>query len=73
MSKEIIDERLKRMPMFITVNEISILLGIGKNKAYELTQKDGFPSFRFGKRIIIPVDLFHEWIEKHAEEKDDLI
>ena len=45
-----------------TVDEIRQMLGIGKNEAYRLTQRDSFPAIRIGNRIVIPKEAFHQWL-----------
>ena len=42
----------------MTVQELSVQLGISIPKAYELTKTPGFPSIRIGTRIIIPIDEY---------------
>ncbi len=46
----------------INVRDLSIQMGISLPKAYDLARSPGFPSFRIGKRILIPVDAFREWL-----------
>ena len=46
----------------MNVRDLSIQMGISLPKAYDLTRSPGFPSFRIGKRILIPVDAFREWL-----------
>ena len=38
-----------------TVEEVREILGIGKNKAYELCNNQTFPVLRIGSRILIPI------------------
>lgn len=45
-----------------TVPEIAVIMGIGKNKAYELVKADGFPALFIGSTIRIPIKAFHEWL-----------
>jgi len=46
----------------MSVQELSAQLGVSLPKAYELAKTPGFPSFRIGTRILIPVDGFREWL-----------
>ncbi len=46
----------------MNVRDLSIQMGISLPKAYDLAKSPGFPSFRIGKRILIPVDAFREWL-----------
>ena len=56
-------------PAFYSVDDLQRLLGIGRNSAYRLAQEKDFPSLYIGNRIIIPADLFDEWIGRQAAYK----
>lgn len=49
-----------------TVQEMAHVLGIGKNKAYELVNRQDFPSVRLDGRIIIPVEALNRWLNERA-------
>ena len=55
--------------MTMTVDELAETLGIAKPKAYELTNTDGFPSFKVGKRILINRKGLQDWIEKQCNDQ----
>ena len=46
----------------MSVQELAIQMGISLPKAYELAKSPGFPSVRIGKRILIPVASYREWL-----------
>ena len=46
----------------MNVEDICCVMGISRPKAYELVKSEGFPSFNVGRRIIIPVAQFEEWL-----------
>lgn len=46
----------------MNVQEMSLKLGISLPKAYDLVHTPGFPAIRVGKRILIPIDAFQEWM-----------
>lgn len=46
----------------MSVQELSVQMGISLPKAYELTKTFGFPAFRIGTRILIPVEAFRKWL-----------
>jgi len=60
-------------PTFITVDEMAKLLSIARVTAYQLTKTKNFPCFHIGKRIIIPLHAFNEWVEKQAESKSTIL
>lgn len=53
--------------MVYTVTDIKEKLGIGMNSAYKLVHRADFPSVRIGRKIVIPKDDFHKWLEKQAQ------
>lgn len=57
----------------LNVKGVSIFLGIGLTKAYEIVNQPGFPSFRIGRKILVSVDDLKEWqrhqIAINEEEK----
>lgn len=52
------------LPLSLTVSDISRILGIGKNNAYDLCHSESFPSIQIGKRLVIPKPAFIEWLRK---------
>mgnify|MGYP001081109997 FL=1 len=48
------------------VYEVAALLGINLPKAYELARQEGFPAIRIGRRIVVPKEAFHRWLEQVA-------
>lgn len=44
--------------------EVGQLLGIGRNRAYDLCRRPGFPAIRVGENsIIVPVDALRRWLD----------
>lgn len=54
---------IDELPLSLTVTDVSRILGIGKQNAYELCHSEGFPSVMIGRRIIIPKLAFIRWME----------
>ncbi|HGH7180709.1 helix-turn-helix domain-containing protein [Bacillus luti] len=50
----------------LTLEEAMEILGVGKNRMYEIVKTDDFPAFREGKRWMIVTHKFYEWIEQQA-------
>lgn len=54
----------------MTVPEMADQLNISNPKAYDLAHSAGFPATFIGRRIVVPVDKFKQWVnEKAMEEK----
>lgn len=54
----------------MSVSELAEQLGISKPKAYELVKRSDFPSIKLGKRIVIPVSAFQDWLNKNAQKNE---
>lgn len=46
--------------------DISRLLGIGMNKAYELLNSESFPTIKIGKRKVVSTKAFEVWLDKES-------
>lgn len=57
-------------PMMISVDELSVLFGISRSGAYQLSKSKGFPSITIGRRIFILKDRLQEWVDAQFEHKD---
>ena len=58
MKKVVSDQRA------LSVAEMAETLGISRTTAYELVNREDFPSMRIGQRIIVPVDALDRWLER---------
>jgi hypothetical protein len=54
---------------FLQVTDIQKMMGISRASAYALVKKKGFPHIFVGNRIVIPCDLFREWVNSTAVGK----
>ena len=50
----------------LSVQELSIQLGISLPKAYELVKQPGFPAIRIGTRILVPIDAYKQWLARQS-------
>ena len=50
----------------MTVAEMAAHLNLSKPSAYAVIKQEGFPAINIGKRIIIPVAEFKEWLSEQA-------
>ena len=57
--------------LVLDVKEIAGLLGLSKNKCYELIRQKQIPSLRLGKRVVVPKAQFMRFIENGNEVIDD--
>jgi len=50
----------------VSVQELSVQMGISLPKAYELVKEPGFPIIKVGARILIPVEAFREGLIRNS-------
>ena len=55
---------LSDLPMILRVEDLMLILGIGRNTAYELIRSDQIRSVRIGRQIRIPRDALLEFLRK---------
>jgi len=58
---------------FYCVSDIQQILKIGRNSAYKLITANDFPSIQVGKRIIVPVDRFNNWVDNQLTGKGGVV
>ena len=54
--------KVEELPLVLTPAEISGLLGISRNTAYELLHSKDFPAFRIGKQYRVSRERFVAWL-----------
>lgn len=54
------------LPLTLSVEQAAEVLGVSRNKCYDLTRRRGFPATRDGNRIMIPRDALLRWLEQEA-------
>lgn len=60
----------EELPIILTVEQISTIMGISLVGAYELTRQKNFPAIRVGRRITIPKSSFMKWLENQASGRE---
>jgi len=60
-------EKIKRATY--SIEEVAKLLGVSYKLASKLVHSKGFPKIQIGRRILIPKDLFWEWLKNNPEIK----
>lgn len=59
------------LPLALSAEDIAEILNISRTKAYYLFHREDFPFIRFGRRQIVPRDLFFAWMRKQIANYDD--
>ena len=57
------------LPLMLSVQDVSVVLGISRAGAYELVKSEGFPAMNIGSRIIVPKEDFILWIRQKVSAK----
>ncbi len=55
----------------LTVSEMMVVLSVGRKKAYQLVNSEGFPSFRIGRKILVNRDGLFAWISRQEEKRNE--
>ena len=58
------------LPLMLTVEDVSHVLGIGLAHAYEVAHRRDFPTITLGSRIIVPRDKIHGMDRRAGREKN---
>ena len=53
-----------QLPLALSAEDVSLVLGISRANAYALMHSKGFPTLKIGKRMTVPKDKLMEWMEK---------
>ena len=52
-------------PLLLTIPQVMECLGLGRNKVYELIQKEGLPVKRFGRAVRVSYSDLQKWLERY--------
>ena len=50
----------------LSVQEVGEQLNVSKPTAYRIVNSKGFPRCQLGKRIVVPVKAFQEWLKENT-------
>lgn len=50
----------------LSIDEVATLLGVSKPTVYDLIHRDGFPSFKVGRRTLVSRSRLTEWVDLQA-------
>lgn len=53
-----------------TVKELSQYMGVSLALAYELTEREGFPLLRMGRKKVIPIEQLNRWMNEQCQKKE---
>lgn len=50
----------------LTISQLAETLQISRNTAYALANKEGFPAFRIGKRMLVNREMLQAWMNQQC-------
>lgn len=53
------------LPPMLQAKHVRLVLGLSTGKVYQIMKSDGFPTQRFGKRIMVLKSDFLDWLEQN--------
>jgi excisionase family DNA binding protein len=51
-------------PLLLTVPQVSVLLGLGRSKVYDLIEHEGLPTIKLGTARRIPKQALEAWLKQ---------
>lgn len=70
IKQALMETKPKEEKLTLTLDEVNKLIGIGKNKLWELVYKENtdFPFFRVGCKVLVNRTRLIEWLDKISQE-----
>ncbi len=54
-------------PLLLTIPQVMQCMGLGRNKVYDLIQKEGLPVLRFGRAVRVSYVELQKWLERRGQ------
>jgi len=54
-------------PLLLTIPQGMQCMGLGRNKVYDLIQKEGLPVLRFGRAVRVSHKALQAWLEQREQ------
>lgn len=64
-------EVLQIEPLAVSAGEAAKLLNISRPTLYALLNREDFPSFRIGNRVLVSVSGLKDWVSRQTAERSD--
>ena len=53
----------KHEKVMLCVKDVREIMGIGRDRSYELMQSKQFPTVKVGKKVLVHKDVFDKWLK----------
>ncbi|WP_300758433.1 helix-turn-helix domain-containing protein [uncultured Oscillibacter sp.] len=64
--KESVYKTYEELPLFLNAKMVAQVLGIAPSSAYELMHESNFPVLKVGSRMVVPKEMFIQWVERNT-------
>lgn len=54
-------------PLLLTIPQVMACMNLGRNKVYDLIQKEGLPVLRFGRSVRVSYVALQQWLEQREK------
>lgn len=61
------------LPPMLQAKHVRLALGLSTGKVYQIMKSDGFPTQRFGKRIMVLKSDFLDWLEQNKSVNNGML
>lgn len=55
-------------PLLLTIPQVMECMSLGRNKVYDLIQKEGLPVLRFGRSVRVSYTALQRWLEQREQD-----
>lgn len=69
VTKKNIEGREQLNPLLLNVQDLQVLLKVGRDKAYGLMHSKSFPAVKIGGRYYVAQDELRKWLERYTYKK----
>ncbi len=56
------------MDKLLSVKELQVLIGCGRNKVYEILATNTLPNIKIGKQYYVPESEYAKWIQRNLNK-----
>jgi excisionase family DNA binding protein len=63
-------QQVSAQPLLLTVNQVMQRLQLGRNKIYDLINKEGLPVERFGRAVRFDPEKLQAWLKARSQRDE---
>lgn len=66
-ARSVVSERAIVQPLLLTIPQVMQCMNLGRNKVYDLIQKEGLPVMYFGRAVRVSYTALQQWLERREQ------